>query len=189
VKSLQERALTSSRELHADRFGLPVVPKYFDNIERYRHPDSRQELNASSAALLLKYLTAVESGLLFPRVIHQSAVILWLVDVSGAIWFCVEEVYKEDSGTKILPRIDNVVYPKGYEKLGHPALVLAKKARIGGEIRWSGKSQASRRWIISNKSGRYGIRPDIKRNHLEAANSVFQSFGINFEIYYIPYDG
>lgn len=184
---MQERVLATSTQPDADRFGLPVAPKYFDNIERYRYPESRQRLDATSAGLLLKYMEAIDAGLRFPDVIHQTAVILWLIDCDANVWFCIEEMYKEDSGSKILPRIDNVEYPRGYEKLGHPALVLADKARIGGEIKRTSGLKTPSRWYISNKSGRYGIRPDIKLEHLEAANTVFGSYGITFDVHFIPH--
>lgn len=171
----------------SDRFGSPIKPKYHDNIERHKKPDSLQKLDEVSAKLLAQYLGAANDGLLMPRVTHQTIVILWLIDEAGDCWYCIEEMYKSDSEISVFPRLDEVDYPKGFEKLGHPSLIGASKARIAGEIIWSGHNCSEGKWLISNKSGRYGIRPEILENHLLSAKDLFGGFGIELDHYYIPF--
>jgi hypothetical protein len=170
-----------------DCYGAPTKPKYHDNIERHKKPESLQKLDQDSSKLLAQYLRSANDGLLMPRVTHQTIVILWLIDEAGDCWYCIEEMYKSDSEISVFPRLDEVDYPKGYEKLGHPSLISAKRARIAGEIIWSGLSLSEGKWLISNKSGRYGIRPDITEEHLISAKELFQSHGVEVDHYYIPH--
>jgi hypothetical protein len=185
---LQQRTAATTAASALSRFGKAILPEYYDNIEVHQPPRSKQKLTLDSAQTLRNYLGCASSGLLIPRIIHQSAIILWLIDNGGAVWFCLEEMYKDNSETKMLPRLNSVDYPKGYEKLGHPALIGGRRARIAGEITWSpGGRNSKPRWIISNKSGRYGIRPDIAASHLRAANDLFASYGLEFDVHYIPH--
>ena len=170
-----------------DRFGTPIKPKYHDNIERHKKPESLQKLDKVSAKLLSQYLECTYSGLLMPRITHQTIIILWLIDESGDCWYCIEEMYKSDSAVSVFPRLDEIDYPKGYEKLGHPSLIAAGKARNAGEINWSGTSSSNGKWVISNKSGRYGIRADIKEENLINVKEMFGNFGIELDHYYIPF--
>lgn len=171
-----------------EKFGAAVRPEYFSNIEKHKFPDSRQKLDLASASLLRDYLESAKRGLLIPRVVHQASIVLWLIDEAGDCWFCVEEMYKADAGNKVFPRLNEIDYPKGYEKLGHPSLIEAQDARIGGEIAWSnGARGGSAGWLLSNKSGRYGIRRDIKEDNLVNACILFQSYGIPVQPYFIEY--
>jgi len=172
-----------------DNFGTPTKPRYHDNIERHKKPDSLQRLDQDSARWLSQYLRSADDGLLMPRVTHQTIVILWLIDEAGDCWYCIEEMYKSDSEISVFPRLDEVDYPKGYEKLGHPSLIGAGKARIAGEIIWSGETCKEGKWLISNKSGRYGIRADITEENLINAKGLFESYGVKLDHYFIPFQG
>ena len=171
------------------KFGLAVDPTYFDNIEKHKYPDSRQKLDANSAIILSEYLESARKGLLVPQIVHQSSIILWLIDEMGECWFCIEEMYKGNASNTVFPRLNEIDYPKGYEKLGHPSLISADKARIGGEIIWTkGGDSKPPRWLLSNKSGRYGIREDIKKKNLLNACCLFKSCGFLLEPYFIKYE-
>lgn len=186
---MDQSVATASLDDLATKYGKAVPPAYFDNIEKFKFPDSRQLLEASSAAHLRSYLDSARHGLLVPQIVHQSAIILWLIDESGSCWFCIEEMYKADSNNTVFPRLNEIDYPKGYEKLGHPSLVSAKKARIGGEIVWSsGADGHGPRWRLSNKSGRYGIRADISRDNLNNACELFEKLGVSLDPYFIEYE-
>ena len=171
------------------RFGAAVPPAYFDNIEKFKTPDSKQLLDSRTAELLKGYLECVEQGLLVPRVIHQTAIILWLIDEEGNCWFCIEEMYKADAQNTVFPRLNEIEYPSGYEKLGHPSLISAGKARIGGEILLTQHDDGETHyWTISNKSGRYGIREDISSDNLQNVTDLFSNFGVNLTPYFIEYE-
>lgn len=171
------------------RFGEAVPPAYFDNIEKFKTPDSKQLLDGNSAILLKSYLESAVQGLLFPQVVHQTAIILWLIDEGGNCWFCIEEMFKADARNTVFPRLNEIEYPNGYEKLGHPSLISAGKARIGGEILLAKDADAATYyWTISNKSGRYGIREDISAGNLQSARDLFASFGVILTPYFIKYD-
>jgi hypothetical protein len=107
------------------------------------------------------------------------------MDEAGDVWFCVEEAYKDDAEISVYPRLDGIEYPDGYEKLGHPALILAGKARIGGELLWDVPENSKPRWIVSNKSGRYGIRDDIKAQHIDNIAKKFKTLGVELKPHYI----
>lgn len=172
-----------------NRYGAATKPKYHDNIERHKRPASLQKLDHDSASILEEYLRSARCGLLIPRITHQTIVMLWVIDESEDCYFCIEEMYKSDSEITVFPRLDGVGYPQGFEKLGHPSLVGAEKARIAGEIIWSGGAGNAGSWVISNKSGRYGIRPDISEQNLINAKALFGSFGIELDHYFIPHQG
>lgn len=186
---MDQRTATAEKDDLSLRFGDAVPPAYFDNIEKFKAPDSKQLLDGASSRLLKSYLESVEQGLLFPQVVHQTAIILWLIDEGGNCWFCIEEMYKADARNTVFPRLNEIEYPKGYEKLGHPSLISAGRARIGGEILLVREADSEAyHWTISNKSGRYGIRDDISAENLQNASDLFASFDVVLKPYFIEYE-
>lgn len=166
-------------------YGVAVPPKYWSNIEKYKTPASLQKLDHSTAPVLQTYLATATDGLEITRTNHQTIVLLWLMDEDGQIWFCVEEAFKDDAEISVYPRLDGVEYPEGYEKLGHPALILAQKARIAGELIWDVPESEDPRWMITNKSGRYGIRDDISPQHVDNVAKLFGDLGVALKPHHI----
>lgn len=168
-----------------DLYGVAVAPTEYSNIERLKKPESLQKLNMETAPTLQRYLSTATEGLGITQTNHKTIILLWLMDEEGALWFCVEEAFKDNAETTVYPRLDGVTYPDGYEKLGHPSLISAAKARIGGELIWDTPEDCDPKWIVSNKSGRYGIREDITARHLDNIVKKFDEFGVSLEPYYI----
>ena len=69
-------------------------------------------------------------------------------------------------------------------KLGHPSLIKCANARIAGEINFD-MNAATPGWVISNKSGRYGLRKSTTQAHLDNIVSVFSKYGITLTPYFI----
>lgn len=167
------------------RYGVAIPPKYWSNIEKFKKPASLQLLDPTTAPVLQAYLTTATDGLEITRTNHQTIILLWLMDEEGQIWFCVEEAFKDDAEISVYPRLDGVKYPDGYEKLGHPSLILAAKARIGGELIWDIPEDSEPRWMITNKSGRYGIREDIFPQHIDNIAKKFEDLGVKLKPHHI----
>lgn len=171
-----------------DVYGRSVRPRYFSNVEKHKCPKSLQRLDEATIELLRSYLNTADLGLEITRTNHTSIILLWLISDAGDLWFCIEEMYKADSENTVFPRLDGVEYPLGYEKLGHPSMVGAGEARIAGELLWDAFARSNGCWVLSNKSGRYGIREDITPQHLENAAKKFRDLGISLDSHYIRYD-
>jgi hypothetical protein len=80
-----------------------------------------------------------------------------------------------------LPTALKRALPTDYVRLGHPALVGGKAARIGGEI-FCKLDKTQPRWYISNGSGRYGVA--LKRTEEQLANVAeeFAKLGIDLKV-------
>ncbi len=151
------------------------------DVEKKFRPSTVQVLSDATAESLRQYLNAAYD-ILVPTAMHARCAVLWLVDEKGAIWFAAEEIVNVNTGEFVAVRSKaNFGKIEGTEKLGHPALLAGanKNARIGGEILFDRKHN---RWVINNSSGRYGIRPGQKTEHLVAVGKRFNEFGINLEV-------
>ncbi len=105
------------------------------------------ERDPSGAAVCLRpqSLTSLSPAVLAG--LRQDVIYLWVVDRHGDVMIAIEELL---DGT---PR-----KPGSAERaLGHPTLVDGGQARIAGELHWSASEGV---WKLTNKSGRYGRRPD-----------------------------
>lgn len=120
------------------------------------------------------------------ELLFREMPILWLVDEAGAIVFALEEVVSVDTGSVQYPRFRKLRVNDPYGKLGHPALVGSPfRARIGGELFYDpGPGFAC--WVLTNRSGRYGINLGRTPRQLENVATVFQAHGIQARPYFIP---
>lgn len=148
-------------------------------------------LDDRTGTALKAYMDAA-SILKFPRILHKTTPILWLVGEDGCVRIALEEVVHRDTGTLtyILPRSAPTMRPCDI-RLGHPALLSPvkdgeqKSARIGGEIFYDPVENGELPWVISNNSGRFGKRPHIGRKHLAAANALFANYGIMMREFFV----
>lgn len=163
----------------------PAAPagRPIQDVELLRTPESRQLLDEFSAEALQYYLSQTADlriSNIFPRIYH----LLWVVDDPGDIWFSVEELIDPVNGQLIgiLPR-RVIVQPSQYVKLGHPSLIsdTSKVARMGGEIYFDPIDDRPS-YVLTNRSGRYGLRPHQRREHLEAVAGKFNDYGLSFRI-------
>ena len=146
-------------------------------------PYSRQTLDKTSGAALATYLEQVallHLNNLFPEIFH----LLWIVDEDGELWFSLEEVVDQSGVTiGIFPKSVQA-RPLNLQKLGHPTLLgnASKRARIGGEIVFDpdDPDRSGRKFCLTNASGRYGLRPSQRREHLEAVAGKFEENGLYF---------
>ncbi|MBY5819039.1 hypothetical protein [Rhizobium leguminosarum] len=172
-----------------EKFGAAIAPTYTNPGEVKAKPKSLHKLDITSSSLLKAYLKTASDGLGITKVNHGCLLILWLLDENGEIWFALEEAFKEAPGENLhhpMSRFWPFDPNSNFLKLGHPSLLdRPQKARIGGEIIYDPEF-GSHGWVISNKSGRYGSRAkDQPEKHLTEAASVWNAFGISFDIYYI----
>lgn len=161
-------------------FGLCIQSdRAINDHERLHRPESVETLNKKTGAALKEYLLA---ALRMPEVVHNTSIILWVVDEDGEIHFALEELINSRTGrlAAVRPRGDwgNI---EGTLKLGHPSLLEQRNkfARIGGEIVYN---MHRKRWEINNFSGRYGMRQQTTKPHLEAVAGKFAEHGIHLYV-------
>ncbi len=175
------------REQFDALFG-PALPAGGNGIQLHEwtmSPRSRQKLDKTSGGALAVYLQQVAElhlNNLFPEIFH----LLWIVDEDGVLWFSVEEVVDQSGVTiGIFPKSVQA-RPFNLQKLGHPTLLgnALKLARIGGEVVFDPDDPdgSGRKFCLTNASGRYGLRPSQRREHLEAVAGKFEENGLYFWI-------
>lgn len=151
-------------------------------------PHSLQRLNKKTAKSLKKLLE-LRSTLKFLNIMPKLYHILWVMDERTDIYFALEEVI-DQSGQPISFLMRNVSARTNgsYLKLGHPSLLKGdRRARIGGEIIYDyNEDNDESQWLLTNSSGRYGLREGQVKAHLEAVASKFNQFGLSFRIDFIP---
>jgi len=147
-----------------DMFGPPVPPRPFGpeskgyrDWEKCNRPMSLSRLTAETAISLKTIMDDVGTGWMIGRVLTNDILIIWIVDLSGIIWFAVEECVIDGQHYSV-PKHQTLPLTSGAEKLGHPSLVDCGNARIAGEIRYDPDPSVAS-WVINNKSGRYGTHP------------------------------
>lgn len=170
-----------------DRFGecleagRPIEPH-----ELTRSPNSLIELTQETAKSLIDFMTAFDDHLSpFVRNYH----ILWLVDQAGRLRVAFEEVI-DPSGVTIGALAKPIgARPISPIKLGHPSLLgldEPKNARIGGEIIFDPDFDGQHKWVLTNKSGRYGLRAGQTEKHLVNAVGLFASLGLYLSHWFTP---
>nr|WP_316655402.1 hypothetical protein [uncultured Gellertiella sp.] len=172
-----------------DIYGRPTKPlaAVTESEQRYQ-PRSLNSLDAASAASLKAYM---DSHLVtrLSSVVHETSPILWVMNEAGAIMFAHEEVVEKTSGKLryLLPH-SYVKMQAGEEKLGHPAVLGYRDgyvtARIAGEITFD-PGHEDGPWVISNRSGRFGIRRGIGEAQLRNVAKLFSAYQIRLGVYHI----
>lgn len=169
-------------------FGELVEPNWISEKEKTVTPLSLQELSEISAVPLQQFMQATASLLGVTAYVYCELPILWVVNDEGKILIAVEEIVEAQTVNFKRPRLRDTAVDAGFERLGHPALVQAKSARIGGEILFDVRA-ASPHWIITNGSGRYGLLRNRKSEQLEAVVQKFSEFGISLKPYFLKMPG
>jgi hypothetical protein len=105
--------------------------------------------------------------------------ILWVVNESGEILIAIEEGIFAGQNFP-LPKTLVSTRAMAYSKLGHPALVDCKPARIAGEIMCDLEDGAGE-WYINNRSGRYGVNVGRTLEQLVNVADEFARFGIKLQ--------
>jgi len=139
------------------RFGHAIPPKRLDPVEAAVQPLSLQRLTGKTAKLLKRLMLVSEQGLGVARFAYAAVPILWVIDSSGDLWFALEEIIQAEDGKFVFPRIRDTPMDPGHQRLGHPSLVRGANARIAGEIFFDIRAEFPA-WVITNGSGRYGLR-------------------------------
>jgi hypothetical protein len=147
-------------------------------------PQSCEKLSNKNGKKLKSLMDEVSVGVILSKLTFWAVSILWAMDEHGDIYFAVEEVL-DGRGRLMFPLPDSLDTPVGKVKLGHPSLIKCAKARIAGEINFD-MNAASPGWVISNKSGRYGLRKTTTRAHLDNVVDVFSKYNITLAPYFIP---
>jgi len=100
-----------------------------------------------------------------------------VIDSSGDLWFALEEMVQIETGKFLFPRIPEAPMAPEHRRLGHPALVKGANARIAGEILFDIRADIPG-WVITNGSGRYGIRDGRTPAQLSNVSQKFSGYGI-----------
>lgn len=167
-----------------EHFGPLIPPRgTVERWEREFKPVSLSCLNAKSAKFLKEAMDEILAGWLVGKVLTDDVLIIWLVDRDGEVRFAVEELVHDGRGTG-RPKHQTLPLTTTSPKLGHPALIDAERARIGGEIYLDWRVDPAR-WIINNKSGRYGRHSSRKREHLANVARKFKAHGIELDLEFV----
>ena len=164
-----------------EAFGEIVVPARVDALEQLLRPHSLTELNENTAGAIGGLLLAVEQRCAVSTFLTTSTTILWLVDADGKILLAVEEAVSIADHDSRHPLHTHFPLLPDMAKLGHPALVGAAPARIGGEIYFDDGTTPGV-WVLTNKSGRYGINLRRKHSHLESVAAVLKRHNLNVDV-------
>ena len=124
--------------------------------------------------------TACEYLLLITRFFR-----LWVIDTDGTFCFALEEVVDIPNEQFQFPLSRHLATPDGHVKLGHPSLLGdARAARLGGELTHD-EDFGPHGWVLSNKSGRYGLLRGVEPAHLDAVVDLLVGFDIRVDSNFI----
>lgn len=132
------------------------------------------ELDQASARELSELLLAANVGNIAFRV-STSISLIWIVTVTGTVIFALEETI-DLNGTSRRPRMRGVPLNGSVKPLGHPLLVGGKPARIAGELYIDRDEEGVLTWVLTNRSGRYGLHRSRTKAHLENVADVFRRY-------------
>jgi hypothetical protein len=167
--------------LELDRlYGALRQPKYVDALEGNTPPLSRFRLLQPDQFLTTFLHMAFEPHPV-DHLLYQAVFFLWLVNEIGDIIIAYEEMFPT-AGSYRAPRQRECPVPAGGRRLGHPALVNGGPGRIGGELLFD---DGNRRWVLMNKSGRYGVGPDRSEQHLRNVARRFEESGMQIAVHYL----
>jgi hypothetical protein len=159
----------------------PVEPHEWSSA-----PLSLMEVTSDSAPFVAEYLS-MRPRLKLTSIFAQTFHLLWLMDREGRLLIAIEELI--DSKGVVIGALPHTISarPTSARKLGHPALLTGttREARIGGEIVFDPDWQPGRDWILTNKSGRYGLRPWQTEGHLREVHGLFTALGLYLGLRFI----
>jgi hypothetical protein len=168
-----------------ERFGRCEKPgRPFSREEQNLKPQTLFSLSADSASHIDQLIRASQRGNRnkFSCSAVSDFTIIWLVTESGNILVSFEEgVLNTGNSVTHFPLPTALkkaaTNDPDYIRLGHPALVSAQAARIGGEI-FCQLNEDPPQWYISNRSGRYGIGLNRTEQQLQNVAEEFDKVGI-----------
>lgn len=152
-------------------YGECIAPKRYNRYESQQQK-SWVELTGPNIDSFLAYVAFGRSASYNNRTLFDEFVTLWVIDARGSILVAIEEgiVTGDSEVLDTFPLARLAAYPEF--KLGHPALVACRAARIGGELSMAPEGELH----LSNKSGRYGVMRT--RAQLENAAMLFSQLGL-----------
>jgi len=165
----------------------PLITPALEDIETWEQnlnvwPKSLQVIDSSNSLTISQLMTMMPSSSPTISYILEWTKFLWLVSENGELRISLEEYVNIETGEPFGIRFEGFDKVTTVEKgtmaltrLGHPSLTDNLAARIGGEIEWDRKLM---KWVISNKSGRYGYGKDRKEIHLINVQNKFKEMGI-----------
>lgn len=109
---------------------------------------------------------------------------LWLVDEAGELRLGIEEAVSRSDNSVSVPLaggLKRVLKESDWEPQGHPAMVSARSARIGGELFYDDSVNPAG-WLLNSKSGRYGANLGRTVEHLENAARFFVKLGLDVTV-------
>ena len=169
------------------QFGACLAPGRCSQEEADLQPLTMFILRQDTASRITDLITISQKDpQRFPCFPFDDFTILYVVDSKGQIIVAIEEAalprHSQRSKLFPLPKVLHEEYrtqnPPLYSKLGHPALVGAQPARIGGEIRCDfGRKPPG--WYITNGSGRYGVNLGRTPQQLINVAAEFAKYGIS----------
>jgi hypothetical protein len=147
------------------------------------------QLDETGAARLRRIMEAVQNdeGCYLSRCLVSELCLLWVIDKDGSVILGLEEGVTSTERKFPLPRAMVEARPRLWPKestLGHPALVHCEQARIGGEFTYD-PAHPRGPWLLTNKSGRFGVNLGRTEGELEAAADLFREKGIQVQTFFI----
>lgn len=148
-------------------------------------PLSRVELKTDTVAGIAEFLDDSEGKMTSVFAIFYH--LLWIMDCDGRVFIAVEEQLDADDRTIAALPLMIRARPSGAIKLGHPSLIdsATRNARIGGEIVYDPEWDPGKKWVLTNKSGRYGLRNWQTEDHLREAHGFFTAAGLHLGMRFI----
>lgn len=169
-----------------EKFG-PCRPagREIEPHELARSPLSLIEATEENSYLISEYLNT-EPRFKLTSIFAKTFYVLWVMNRDRRIFLAIEEIIDAE-GRQIgaLPRAI-AARPNEVIKLGHPSLLDdgPREARIGGEIIYDPGWSAQSDWVLTNKSGRYGLRPWQTEEHLRQVQGLLASWGLTLSFRY-----
>lgn len=148
-------------------------------------PLTRMELTADTGPVIARYLD--RSPGLLTSIFCTAYHLLWVMDDHPRVFIAVEELLDAtDKHIGALPLAEQA-RPSGVIKLGHPSLVDGdtRNARIGGEIIYDPDWEEGPDWVLTNKSGRYGLRKWQTEGNLREVHGFFEAKGLYLGLRFI----
>lgn len=141
------------------RFGPAQLPQGFRLEERLPGGGIRPNTGVSEA----------KPGA--PLRLNPDVGYLWLIDERGRL-LVAQERFVFENGRPVVNQFGDP------GRLGHPAMVDGRPARIAGELRYV----EGRGWVLDNSSGRYSqYNKGLTTDHLENAAELFQQSGVRVQ--------
>lgn len=163
------------------RYGSLVDPGRPRPGESHLGPQSLSRLDGHGADLLRRIIETAPHPCCLGEVLFDAVPILWVVDANGTFLFALEDVVEVATSRYLYPRPRKLRLATTETKLGHPALVGGASARIGGELCISVDRGGETCWVLTNRSGRYGMNCGRRKVQLSNVGDDLRNAGISVQ--------